>query len=246
MSAHSLLPLELRLELLKRTSNVMFDLLKRFDDSRSVSERYAERELDLHVHFVAGGRDICGLYAKRRDQADLSSEGLDVTVLVRDGEITKPPRPIASVVWLQPLNQCYMRGVETIQEPGDITTETIWRVLDRELRAVVAATGILGTQRVDQIVKSGPEIVEHFSGNDTEHERRTTRPPECAAYDTLACLRVDIQPNRVTFRADKLGDGLAQIRNVFFCPRDPDMSPIERMRHEITSFLAECSSGVER
>jgi hypothetical protein len=120
--------LKIRLEVSKRISNARLDFTDRVFDRRPIFEQYLAGDVDLHVHFLAGERMWCltsnaptsaevFFQSGVNSDPDLSTAGDNMPVLVHVGEIAEPPRPVASIIWLQPFNCCDMNGVDGMALP---------------------------------------------------------------------------------------------------------------------------------
>src|SRR5258708_36465697 len=116
-----LTPLEVRLEISKRISNLRFELLKRVYDGRAIVEGYEKGEVECHVHGTQQGRignskrndrpldslwgkEFCGVFSARcRDGAVMGLHGeMPMLVWIRDG--SEEARPVDSIIRLQPLD----------------------------------------------------------------------------------------------------------------------------------------------
>src|SRR5215204_2962938 len=123
-------PLELGLECLKSITNAQFDFLQRLYDRRSIIERYDSIDIELHVHFLSGQGMFCAKYIRRlggrvsEDAENLNVASRDkcrqLPVLVSIRQITKPRRPLASLVRLHQLYCCDMAAIEAL-EPSSLT-----------------------------------------------------------------------------------------------------------------------------
>jgi hypothetical protein len=71
------------------------------------------------------------------------SEHWEFAVLIPVGKVSKRRRPVASPIWLEPLEGCDMAGLDALT-PGVLfpSPELIWRVYDRELRKFLGRSGI--------------------------------------------------------------------------------------------------------
>src|ERR1700730_7241190 len=146
-------PLELRLERNKCISNLSFDFLKRLYDRRSIGERYAAGDMNLHVHgtengmgcltCVAGNQRKIVFKASVDPSRHVAAATHEMPVFIRVGALAEAPRPIASVVRLQPLDCCDMSGVDAF-EPTSlcVSNEVLWRVYNRKLCAILCSAGI--------------------------------------------------------------------------------------------------------
>ncbi len=147
------LPIELRLERSKRISNLKLDFLKRLHDRHTFAELYCDGMVELHVHFADKGMS-CATYRKiqggkfgiagcvqHSNHIALNDREFPMLVWVRD--LAECFRPLASFVRLQPLDYCYMGGIDAL-EPASLNPmrESLWRVFNGKLCSVLRDAGI--------------------------------------------------------------------------------------------------------
>jgi hypothetical protein len=137
--------LKLRLERLKRLSNLRLEFMKRLYDWRPIVEQYLQGNCELHVHFLTGNGMLCARYRPReieeaksfsirpKPSFESSSMENEVSVFVGIGDIPQYSRPIASSIRLQILDNCYMSGIEAI-EPSALfpPLESLFYIFDRK------------------------------------------------------------------------------------------------------------------
>src|SRR5258708_4021894 len=113
MTAAPLTPLEVRLEVSKCISNLSLDFLECPYDRRSIWERYVAGHVNLHVHGSIDSMRCCAWVAANPTEvtfkttvapsSDIASATHEMPVFIGIGTLAEQPRPIASVVRLQPL-----------------------------------------------------------------------------------------------------------------------------------------------
>lgn len=174
-------PLELRLERIKRLGNLRLEYLQRFYNGLPIAEGYANLRLVLHMHCVARGLVICALYrgspgngvqvsdGESQLDRELALEPYEMPVFVWVGQVSESSRPLASVVRLQPLYLCDMRGVDSLEEGLLPSQEAVWRISDRKLCAVFGTSGVVLGEGIDEVIEGCPEIVDNFPRKDAEH-----------------------------------------------------------------------------
>ena len=86
---------ELRLERVKHLGNLKLELLKFVYDGRPIAEKYADRDITLHVHRLAGEDCFCATWSG--SDVDRASYNCMVPVFVGIRKFPEDPRPLASI-----------------------------------------------------------------------------------------------------------------------------------------------------
>ncbi len=158
--------LELRLERIKRLSNLKFQLLESVYDRRSVVERYVDGDIVIHVHGFASDYRFCATWHRGDD--DWAGNPCKVPVFVGIGEIAEYLRPLASITRLQPLDHCNMLVADTFEPGVPPTLEDLWFIIDRKLCTLDDLLGIELSQVIYKVVQSRPQVVDGFPNENTD------------------------------------------------------------------------------
>lgn len=215
---HSDLDLEGRLEVNKRLGNASLEYLERWYDRRKVVERYANGDIELHVHLLCALGRVCANY---RSVDQRPSHRGEVAVLVWIREPPEPRRPLASSVRLQVLDHPDMACVQADEVgalPVHSRDEALWRIFDRELRALLDLSGVEPGQGKDEIVKGSTKVVDRLADENEKHRRERLQCLEAF----LVSLQIELSEIQVTMRRDIVGDPAIKIANVFFRPSYPE------------------------
>ncbi len=240
-NANALSPLELRLETIKSLDNFEYKLLKCFYNGRSILENYLKRENVLHVHGLVGNKGFCATYL-RADNNRAIHNGKS-SVFVGIGDISKPSRPLATIERLQPLDSCDVFRANSSEkftfpfsfDTTDSAVKCFWRVLDWKLRSLYILLGIEAGQRINEVIKSGSEVIDYFADKNAEllrHGDWTTS--DIADINELipfnrAPYTLVINRNTIYLILAKGLNPSFQVTEVFTCPIDPLISAIQRV-----------------
>lgn len=225
-------PLEVRLEISKCASNIIFEFLERLKDRRSVVERYRAGDVHLHLHFIAGERMWCatlerhalnlgevGIETGVDGNSGLASSNYEMPVFVCVGEVSEPSGPVASHIRLQRLHCCDMAGVDAFEEGCCASSlEIIFRVHNRKLRAALFSAGIQLGQLEDEIIQGTSEVVTNLA-----HQDPHAHPEECfrwptEIYDAVRRIRIEIKRDGICLSPENASDFGIKLRKVFVCP----------------------------
>jgi hypothetical protein len=238
-NANTLSPLELRLETIKSLDNFEYKLLKCFYNGRSILENYLKRENVLHVHGLVGKKGFCAIYLRADNNRAIHNGNSSVFVGI--GDISKLSRPLATIERLQPLDSCDVfraNSSEVFASPliFDVTDSSIkrfWRVLDWKLRSLYFLLGIEAGQRINEVIKSGSEVIGDFADNNAEFFRNRDWATsdiadinELIPFDRTPYTLV-INGNTINLILAKDIDPSFQVTEVFACPIDPLISAIQ-------------------
>lgn len=237
-----LTPLELRLEFFNRLGNASDDFLKRLYDRRSIVERYLALETEVHVHFVARDGMFCAKYSRvphrKRLRSGLpnlegtrSAEGREFPVFVFVGKVSQRPRPIASLVRLQPLECCDMASLDALA-PSLLfpPLELIGAVHNRKLRELLGRAEVKFGEFENEIFQRSTQVIANLADQDGNAHRGGDVNFRRFAADVLPTLGLEMSDRGLGLFPLKGDDQLPQIGKVFCCPKDPLRSSIERMR----------------
>lgn len=237
--APELSSLELRLERLKRCGYLRLDFLKSLYDRRSVAELYLQGEVCLHVHFHTSGGMVCACYfAGQVEETKSISGGVNLklepalivnksSVFVWVGDVSESARPIASTVWLESLDCCDMRGIETV-EPSAIfpKRESLWSVFNGKLGAIHDASRIENGQLIDKIIEGGSEVVTNLPHQNAEPQWNQYLPGSLDR-DFAQALQIKIPGNRIMLLLPDGFDLSHKLTKVFVCPKNTSERTIE-------------------
>lgn len=234
--------LEIRLERIKRRSNLALDYLKRLYDWRPVGELYVSGEIELHVHFLTSGGMACARFHARNTeksqavrigenlQLKKTVESCEFTVLVGVGNLPERLSPIASTVWLERLDCCHMRGIEAV-EPSTLLAprEALWLVFNGELSAIDNATAVKDGKLINEIIECGAEVVANLSNDYADNQRDRHHLAE-ANLDLIRSFKIEIPGNKLLLFVPEGFDNGHKLSKVFFSPLNPGISPIKRVQ----------------
>jgi hypothetical protein len=159
--------LEVRVKSLNYIGDLLLKFLQRFHDKRAVLERYFGGELDVHHHSTGTG------YCAVTHVANAGKYGNEPAMLVGVGKIAERLGPFAAVTRLQPLERCLVIGSEFVEpefslfaatyaSAGKILVPRLWRIFDRKFRIVLGLSRVQVEKLIDEIIESGPEIVDRL------------------------------------------------------------------------------------
>ncbi len=250
--------LELRCEIRKYVSNLLMHLLKCLYDGHSIIESYKKGDVELHEHWGCKSRvrssyddeqtlnpngceDICGVITARALDPMVMLMDDEMPMLVWVGDGSESPRPINSVVRLQPLNACRMRVADASEVGLAPSLESRWLALNRELSSVLRRAGVEDSQLENEVVQSAPEIVDDLTHQDRDLDgdralrssnrdwnERVRGMKRLLGKIHLRCVLGDL-----ILSVDEVPDDLFQLRKVFHCPVKPSISSIEGMIHDL-------------
>lgn len=232
--------LKLRLEGIKCLSNLQFKLLEYFygNNGLPTSKLYASGEFGIHVHGVARGYRFCAILERIREGN--TNRGLgdsEVPVFVRIGKVSEDACPIASVIRLQPLNQCNMFIAKSFKEGVTPSPESLFHIFNRKLRSIYNLLGIQTCQLIDEVIEGRTQIINNFSDENTNDKGGWINTDGCTTQiepDALSTFRnnkfwLALNGYVITYACTEDIDPTVQIRQVYACPTNPFISTIERL-----------------
>ena len=251
--------LELRLERLKQISNLRLQLMESvFDGLDATPDRvlfdwgqYKNGAQNLHFHFDAV-RPFCATYIAKCDvvgsaQSRLaectdtqgahsrSAGGSEASVFVRIRDLDKKLSPIASVIRLQSLNSCDMRGIEASKGGFFILPEFVWGFLNQKLRALLGGTGAQDGQFINEIIQGGAKVIADLPDNDPEQVGGVIETLGDDHARFIRGIRIELNPYGMEVDLSEVGDFPFKLRKMFACPVDPFKSALEWVeRHGAT------------
>ncbi len=267
--------LKFRLERLKHISNFRDQLFNRFfdnipdGDGLSIDnwDNYLNGRDEFHLHFHAV-RPFCATlrcHVRTERRAESIRHNLDqkgpptrgqfpMFIWIRKG--SENFRPITSFVRLQPLDSCYMACADTIEPGLYASRKLLWRIVDRKLRVIMLGPGIEHGEFVNEIVKSGSQIVANLSEHDAHEMLGSRRQLRMDCARMVRRIRIEVHSGGIKVSLSEIIKKRFELKKMFLCPIDPLKSAVEWMgSHEnITEamisageevLLAELGGGVE-
>lgn len=234
LGRQELTPLELRIEVGKSLSNLRYQLLQSFYNRRSLAERYANGNIALHIHFLAGQEGVCANW--RRCNPNGTGDGSKRLMFVWVGERGEPLRPVASLVRLQPLQGCDVFWGEIAPEivSSEQILENFFRISDRKLCAVYDSLGIKAGKLIGQVIERDTQLLDDVSDKATEPLRGWHDLTDDCAHHHPALTAIqgdDFSPtligNSTTYMIPEGMDFGFQLLQAFACPIDPLISAIQ-------------------
>ena len=231
--------LELRLEGNKRISNLCLEFLYRLYDRRTISELDCAGDVDLHIHFSEGGMWCATYWSADAVKIPVIRSGVYVRlgmasnigkfpVFVSIGKISESFSPVTSHVRLQPLDCCYMGGIDTLEPSRLPPLESLFRVFDRKLCSVLRAARIQFGEFKDEIIEGASEIVTNFTDkNPDTHGHKSLS--ENSKYRIVRRIRIELNGNRILLLPSDCLNSFLQISKVFVCPPYSFETAVERM-----------------
>lgn len=222
-------PLKLRLEISKRISNLRLDFLQRLYDRRPIIKRYVRGYVNFHLHSAKNGVRCVTFIANDLTQVSVRA-GMDcgveqschldeMPVFVGIGGFPQVFRPVASLIRLQPLNGCNMRGVNAFEAGlATVAPEVIYRVHNRELCSALLAAGVEFGEFENEIIQSAPKVITNLAEAD-----RDISPDECligrrSAFDAIRRLRIKVYPDGVCLADFDVGEHAFEVIKMFAAP----------------------------
>src|SRR3990167_5042840 len=189
--------LELRIERIKRISNLELDMLQCFYDRQPIVERYAKGEIGIHIHFRFSGCAYCAVYVSREavkltNRAYLNDVFSNIDywsekpMLVRVRDKRQTMSPISSLVGLQILNNCDMFDAESFQVGRTPSLETRWLMFDRKLRIILFNTGVEKGQLVNKVIQGGAQVIGDFANKNAPSGRGNILDSAKSAYAQIS------------------------------------------------------------
>jgi hypothetical protein len=226
MSA-SLSPLELRLERFKRLSNARLDFLKRLGDSRTLAEQYLNGDGGFHLHMLFGGAAWCAKYMSccaLDGSGNYNNARLNIhktIVFVEVAKVSKISNPLASFVWLQPLDDCHMSVADALEVGISLSIKSLSFAFNGELSSRWSFVGVEECESVDEIIERTAKVVASLSNENGDFWRdgncRALSYPR-SYYNIVRRIGIKLgyESISVFFREDI--QPLPQINKVFLCP----------------------------
>lgn len=206
-----------RIELIKRVGNAQLDYLQRLYDPCPIAERYVNGDLDVHLHFArlahkGGGCIIChrGSDGNRCDETPM---------LVYIRQKLEGLHPVASIVRLQPLDQCHVFIADAFEIGRPVFLKELWAIFNRKLNATVRrATGINLRELSDEIIETAPQCVSESADDGSNIGKHVVEE----IGDLVPSIRVILDNATVTVEISRECDLGLQLRQVLVCP--PELS----------------------
>jgi len=240
VGAPALSSLELRLEISKCMSNARLDFLKCLYNRESVLERYRKRIVHLHLHMPQAERcvtlepvnpvEIVPLKTRVGCHTGDSASLDEVTVFVGVGAVAKAFDPVASVVRLQPLDCCYMNGVDACEHPWGVTSETIRVVFNRKLRSLLLDAGVKFGEFEDEVIECAPEVIANLTDKDRNIHPEKGFGGSDGLRDLVRGVRIELDGTGVRLLPGDFANVPFQFGNSFVCPIDPHETWVKCVR----------------
>jgi len=243
------LPLEFRIEYIKSMSNIQHELIKTFYDWRPLDERYLDGSIVIPIHLLAS-KDCLRVHRIKADESRMLDSRKDF-VFVRVGELSDEFRPVASIVRLQPLDDCDVFSSQSLEAPL-LIPEVLFRIYNDKLCFLYDTLGLKAGQLIAQVVQG-------FSQGLYDFPNEPPSPWRCREIDREGgssnwhnqLFPLDFNKPLLVIQRDVIGydfgEGL-DLRNkgvqVFPCPFNLFISAIERL-HMLYS-TQEQESGCKR
>ncbi len=260
-------PLELRLERLKRFGNLKLDFLQRLYNRRPIGEQYRQGDRELHIHFLPGA--TCATFRAPVIEWDRLNQCTTVSVTNGCGEfampvwvrdITQASCPLASVVRLQPLDRCYMRGVDSPQCADTVrgvfpSREALWVIFNRELDTYLRRPGIVLGEFMGEVFKRRPEVVARLADQHAKPERENrlhhhAHDPRSGREGEVGFIRgikIELVEQAILLDVFHFPNSTFQVSKVFTCPVYSLESAVERMElHRLHSIHGEVNGPRRR
>jgi len=224
--------LELRLERIKRFSNLRLQLLQSVyvHDGRTCAELYMDGSAVIHIHGVVGATRFC---ARLQNVNSILRGGLrycEFPVFVGVGEVSNQLCPITSIIRLQLLDSCDMFSAQTFEIASAPTPEDILAVLDRKLSFLLNRAGIKACKLIDEIIEGRPQVIDDFPNENLDDMRNFGDFNFERSNDIASLVRrfwLTINDNTIAYSLAEDVNPTIQIRQVFICPSNPLISAIE-------------------
>lgn len=241
MDNASLSSLELRIESIKRFGNLQNQCLESVFNRLTIAERYRKGEMEVHIHVILRGNRYCIICRSAKLWNNASVDYMQFPVFVRVRQLSENFEQDVSSIRLQPLNSCAMRGVNSLQ-PGFVSLETIYGILDRKLSAILNHAGIEACKLIDKIVKGSSKVVDCLTDQNPHNLRNGNIWHDNICRQHLAFLsshhplllawekgghRLTIDDDLVLFSLGENFNSTLQVCQVFPCPVNPFISAVE-------------------
>lgn len=202
-----------RIELIEHFGNAQLKYLKRLYDRRPIPKRYLENELEIHLHFAAhGDRGSLCVVCHRTGARECGNE---TSVLVYVRQNLKGPNPVASVVRLQPLEQCDVFVADAFEKGRAVSLEELWRIVNRKLNAGISRkAGIRLRELNDEIVETAPQCVGELANHDANVRQHLIKE----IGNLVSSVRIILDDTAVTAQVLNKCDFGLQLRQVLVCP----------------------------
>lgn len=211
-----------RIELIKYVGNTQQDYLKRLYDRSSLIERYLVNELEVHLHFasVRDQRRAC-IVLNRAGDGDGDNKA---RVFVDVGQSPQGPHPVASIVRLQPLEQCHVFVADAFEIGGPMSLKVLWRVFNRKLYlAVRRATGISLRQLDSEVIQTTAQSISKLPNDDLDVGQDFIEK----VSDMVGAIRVKLKDISATVEIEGESNLGLQLRQVLVCPPQLGLDFIE-------------------
>lgn len=229
--------LEFRIEQIKNFGNLKFQLLESvyIHDGRSIGELYMNGEATLHIHGFIGEYRFCATLRNGINDRGFGYGKLPVFVWI--GQVSECPRPLASAIWLKPLNHCDMLVTKTFDIMTMPSPEDLFTILNGKLSKLLDRVGVVVCQFIDEIVKGCSQVIGNFTYKDfndvgNRFNREGGLAPNPVDLTTIwqseGCW-IAINNNVITYSLAENINPAIQIRQVYACPFNPLISAIQRL-----------------
>jgi hypothetical protein len=246
--------LELRLERLKRASDLGDEIFKNFFDRAPYGgirvgagggldwNKYRDKCGELHLHFNSI-RPFCLTF-----RADIDPPGWDKTfpydldlhgeasrgerpVFVWVRQISEGWRPCASAVRLQPLDCCDMRDADAYEPDRYVPFEYLWHIVNRKLGAVLDGSAIVPRELKNEIIEGGSQIVTNLSDQNAYDRRMMLEIDRVSLSRVVRGIGIKMDFNGIKVVLPESPDMSIQLVKMFLCPVDPLKGAVEWVRH---------------
>ncbi len=227
-----LTPLELRLESLKDLDGHVNQLFKAFYDRRAIAERYSDQSIAIHIHLLTS--ELCFRYMVVYSNDYRAFDDSEMLMFLWVGQVSKRPKQLMSVVRLKPLKSCDVFPFQSTEMPL-LPTEVLFRIYNDKLCVIYDRFGVKAGQLINQVVQSGPKVVNHISDESANSEGSGLVDDARGSPDGNSTLSpLDNGIPHVIIQGDTIGYDLCERRNeglqgvqVLVCPVDPLISAIQ-------------------
>ncbi len=212
---------------LDRLSNVPQKRYNPVTRSRcTVAEAYVDGRIALHLHLGFQSPDpsnFCAVFHKAQIDQGLPFNGdsyatgktvspasnrigceIEHFVLVVVGQCPEQPkivgtdRVVPSLVWLQPLYHCDMRGINSDEMPPPGAGKRMGIGADRELELGIRRGTMKRTEIPDSMVENAPKVVQAIADEETQEVRwlSVSLEPE----DLISRIRINLNDDAIGLR----------------------------------------------
>jgi len=226
-----------RLELSKEISNLHFKLSKLVYNRTPVFERYLNNDITIHCHGdCVGAIPVCLVFRRRIEGSCIVRELNEFDVLTSIGEFSEKMRPVASIVRLYPLDQCDVFGADAVKKTGPLFPKDVLLALDRKLKASgdVLLRQIESRECGNQVVERCPKVLDNVVDHNLDLSRFNFAERLKFAVEGVERFGpiISVEGNRLGCCVPKALNQTFQFRQMFVCPREPQLSIAERLEEQ--------------